>query len=130
MLSTLLKANLKTAKELVLTTGAEVFKEYGIEKIEGAGISSLSIVKPTIKTKTVITPQNIDLLIESGFYKKVIDIDAICDAYEYSNYTALIEKSCKVEKITTTSEAKLRVNKRRKLANNEIEDLLQIEQAS
>ena len=121
-----LKKNLKIAKELVLTTGAEIFKEYGIEKIEGAGISSLSVVKPTIKNRVVISPIDEELLIESGFYKKVIDVDAITDAYEYSNYTALIEKACKVEKVTTTTKAKLRVNKRKKSVNNQTDEVLQL----
>lgn len=121
-----LKKNLKSAKELVLITGAEIFKEYGIEKIEGAGISSLSIVKPTIKNKVVISPIDEELLIQSGFYKKVLDLTAITDAYEYSNYTELIEKACKIEKVTTTTKAKLRVNKRRKSANNETGEILQL----
>lgn len=124
-----LKKNLKSAKEVVLITGAEILKDYGIEKIEGAGISSISITKPTVKHKTVITPVDSELLISSGFYKKVLDLDAVTNAYEYENYTDLIEKACKIDKVTTTTKAKLRVNKHRKSANNlslATEDILQL----
>ena len=37
-----LKKQLKTAKEIVLETGAEIFTEYGIDKLDGAGISSIT----------------------------------------------------------------------------------------
>jgi hypothetical protein len=124
-----LKKNLKIAKEIVLTTGALVFKEYDVEKVEGAGISSITINKPTIKHKINITPTNEKLLIDSGFYKKVIDMDAVTNAYEYDNYTDLIEKSCKIDKITTTTQAKLRINKHRKSVNNlslATEEILQL----
>jgi len=128
-----LKKNLKSAKETVLITGASIFKEYGIDKIEGAGISSITITKPTIKTKTFITPNDEKLLIESGFYKKVLDMDAVTSAYAYNNYTKLIEKTCTIDKITTTTKAKLKVNKRRTSANNTVittDELLQLKQAS
>ena len=128
-----LKKNLKSAKETVLITGALIFKEYGIDKIEGAGISSITITKPTIKHKTLITPTNEKLLIESGFYKKVLDLDAVNNAYEYNNYTKLIEQACTIDKITTASKAKLKVNKRRTSANNSVittDELLQLKQAS
>jgi hypothetical protein len=115
-----LKKNLKDAKDVVLTTGASIFKEYGIDKIEGATISSITTTKPTIKNKVVITPVNTELLIKSGFYKKVLDTEAINTAYEYGNYTELIEKACSIDKITITTLAKLKINKRRKSANSTI----------
>ena len=129
-----LKKNLKSAKEIVLITGASIFKEYGIDKIEGAGISSITVSKPIIKHKTLITPIDEKLLIDSGFYTKVLDMDAVTTAYEYNNYTKLIEKACTIDKITTTTKAKLKVNKRRTSANNttviSTDELLQLKQAS
>lgn len=122
-----LKKNLKSAKDIALTTGANIFKEYDIQKIEGAGISSLTLTNASQKTKTILTPIDEDLLIKSGFYKKVLDMDAIINAYEYNNYTELINKACKIDKVTTTTEAKLKVNKRRKAVNNiSSNDILQL----
>ena len=37
-----LKEHLTSAKALALEVGAELFSEYGINKLEGAGISSIS----------------------------------------------------------------------------------------
>ncbi len=125
-----LKKNLKLAKDTALTIGASVLKEYGIDKIEGAGISSITLTKPSKSTKVQISPIDEKLLIESGFYKKVLDMDAVANSYKQNEYLELINKTCKIEKITTTTESKLKVNKRRKSANNtnSTDELLQLKQ--
>lgn len=46
-----LKANLKAAKEIALITGAEIFKEYGIDKIEGLEYHQLLLEKNQLKQK-------------------------------------------------------------------------------
>ena len=117
-----LKKNLKLAKEITLEVGAEVFNEYGIEKLEGAGISSITLSKSTISKKVVITPIDEELLISSGFYKKVLDVEAIKQAYEYDNYTDLIQKACEIETVTEIKPSKLKVNKKR-VANNNLPQL-------
>ena len=119
-----LKKNLKSAKDVALILGAEVLKEYGVDKIEGAGISSITLTKPSKSTKIQITPIDEKLLIDSGFYKKALDIDAVVNAYKQNEYIELINKACNVKKITTTTQAKLKVNKRRKQANNTTTDEL------
>ena len=53
-----LKKNLKLAKELTLQTGATVFQEYGISKLEGAGISSITINEPNPISKIRLTIYN------------------------------------------------------------------------
>lgn len=49
-----LKQKLKSAKEIALTIGAELFQDYGIDKLEGAGISSITLTKESTKSKTTL----------------------------------------------------------------------------
>jgi len=108
-----LKRNLKLAKEVTLTTGAKVFKEYGIDKIEGAGISSITINNPKPTSKVVLTIHNEYNLIDVGFYKKVIDKDAVLEAYNSGSYLDVINANCTVEIQKDKKHAKLKVNRRR-----------------
>jgi len=116
-----LKKSLKSAKDITLTTGAKVFLEYGIDKIEGAGISSITLTKSSTKTKSVLSITNHAALIEAGFYKKVVDEEACIKAYEGlgSESDKKLVSACinlSVEELITPP--KLKVNKRRASVNN------------
>jgi hypothetical protein len=135
-----LKKNLKSAKDIALTIGAEVFAEYGIEKIEGAGISSITLTKPTTKMLQNLEIVDEDALIAAGYYKKVLDEDAVKQAFHLEN--SELEKVMPYANLTIRvlkSEAKLKINKRRgksvpvtlKEGNNTNSETLQdIEEAS
>ncbi|WP_458699925.1 siphovirus Gp157 family protein [Sulfurospirillum sp. 1307] len=106
-----LKKNLKLAKEVALKVGAEVFSEFGIDKLEGAGISSITINKPKVSSKNKLIVHKEEPLIQAGFYKKVIDTDTILEAYKNGEYIDLINKFCSIETINYPT--KLKINKRR-----------------
>lgn len=107
------KSKLKEAKSLALEVGAKVFNEYGISKIEGVGISSITVSNEIRSKKTSLVIQNEQSLIDAGFYKKVIDEKAILDSYNNGDYQDLILQNCIVETNETVIASKLRVNKRR-----------------
>ena len=112
-----LKKKLKLAKDIALEVGAEVFEEYGVDKLEGAGISSITLAKPLSSQQTklvIIEPQP---LIEAGFYKKVLDAKLLLERYQEGEYLPLIKKYTKVELIHKNKTARLKVNKRRVVAN-------------
>ena len=121
-----LKANLKAAKEIALITGAEIFKEYGIDKIEGLGISSITIAKESTKTKTKLKVLNENALIKEGYFKVVLDTDSIIEAYSKADERAKILNYCEVSLITEKSDAKLKINKKRGVNNTEIERVEEI----
>lgn len=114
-----MKKKLKAAKDITLSIGAEVFNEYGIQKIEGAGISSITLTKEISKVTQKLEILDDELLIAAGFYKKVLDEDAILQAYENQDQTVKQYSVLKVEEITTPP--KIKINKRR--ASNTIEDI-------
>ena len=107
------KKRLKTAKEIVLTTGAEVFKEYGIEKIEGNAFSSITTSKETSSTKLQIIVVNEEALIDGGIYRKVVDTKMLEEYYSNDEYKEFIEANTEVQHITTVKPSKLKINKRR-----------------
>ena len=108
-----LKKSLKSAKTIALTTGAEVFAEYGIDKLEGAGISSITVSKATSKMNQRIEILQEDELIKAGYYIKVVDEEAVLEAHQHRHRRELIKGCYKVIEVDTSTPAKLRVNKKR-----------------
>lgn len=107
------KSKLKLAKDLAYLATAEVFNEYGISKLEGAGISSLSIMPSTTTTKTTLIVVDSKTLIDAGFYKKVLDEEMVIQSFNNNEYVDLINKCSKIEHTTTVKASKIRVNRRR-----------------
>ena len=113
-----LKKSLKSAKEIVLETGAQIFLEYGIDKIDGAGISSITFTGATTVDKSKLTVDNPHALIEAGLYKKVVDEELVAKFYTSDKYADVIQANAHIEVTSTPKPAKIKINKRRTSANN------------
>lgn len=111
------KSKLKVAKGIALQTGAKVFQEYGITKIEGAGLSSVSVTAGTETTKLELQVLDEKAFIEGGFYKKVVDEKKILETYVQGEYKEFIEENAIVTKAIYIKPSVLRVNKRRGVNN-------------
>lgn len=107
------KLKLKLAKAKAIEVGAEVFSEFGISKIEGAGISSITTTLSTVATKYHFISINEDAFIAQGFYKKVLDKEKILQAYTQNEYVDFINANAKIISVALTTPSKLRINKRR-----------------
>jgi len=110
-----IKKGLKSAKVIALTTGAQVFAEYGIDKLEGAGISSITVTSGTTKEVQLLELLNEAELIKAGYYTKVVDEDAVLEAHQYRHRRELIQGCYKVSTVDTSVPPKLRVNKRKEV---------------
>jgi len=110
-----LKKNLKEAKEIAQEVGAEVFSEYGIDRIEGIGISSITISEAKQKTKEHLIIKDEGALMLRGFTKKIIMLDeeSILDALCSADERADIEAFAEIEVTKETTPAKLKINKRK-----------------
>lgn len=122
------KQKLKVAKEVALSVGAKVFQNYGITKIEGAGISSITVTNATETSKLELTIKNEEALIEQGFYKKVLDENKILQSYMNEDFKEFIEEYVDVKSVIYIKPSKLRVNKRRdsnnsSFSSNDISDV-------
>ncbi len=102
----------------MLTTGAEVFTEYGIDKLDGAGISSITFTGATTSDKTKLIVDNSDALIEAGFFRKVVDEDMVAQFYTSDKYGHIIQQNAHIEVTSTPKPAKIKINKRRGSSNN------------
>jgi len=119
------KKKLKAAKEIALTTGAEVFAEYGIDKLEGAGISSITITKAKPSIKRELSINNADALIKLGYFTLSVDEAAVMDAIVSGDTSEELLQYARVVTTETIIPEKLKVNKRRSL-HNTIEALQEV----
>lgn len=114
-----IKKRLKEAKEIALTVGAEVLTAYGIDKLEGTGISSITITEAKNKVDTELIITNEAALIELGYFTKVLDTVSILSDFTKADERARLEPYCDVLISTTTTQPKIKVNKRRSTNSNE-----------
>ncbi len=123
-----LKLKLKLSKELALRVGAEVFTQYGIEKLEGASISSLTLTPVKTKELKNLEVYNENELIKRGYYKLILDEEEVIKELETleGKYELLGIASLVTKEVQTI--AKLKINKRRGVNNtisleNNLEEL-------
>lgn len=112
------KEQLKEAREIALRVGAKVFSSYGITKIEGAGISSITVTNATQTTKLELTILDEEAFIKQGFYKKILDEKKILEYYVNDEYKEFILEHAKVEPVIYINPSRLRVNKRKNSNNS------------
>lgn len=111
-----LKRNLSQALEIAKEVTAEIFIENGIDRIDGNIISSLTLSKESTKAKDDIKILNESALMDLGYVKFSIDMDAL--KADIANGKASELKDF-VEVSTTYSvlPAKIKVNKKRGTSN-------------
>ena len=115
-----LKKNLKEAKDIALTVGAEVFTQYGVDKLEGAGISSITLTKASTSSQTQLEVTDEAMLIRAGFTKTVLDMDLVNKRYKAGEYLDIINAYTTITNIDKSKPAKLKINKRRIPVNSSL----------
>ena len=107
-----MKKRLKEAKEVALTIGAEVLADYGINKLEGAGISSITVTESKDKTDLELIIHDEDALMEMGYYFKVLDSARVIEEFTKADERERLRPYCDVTVNTVTTPSKLKINKR------------------
>ncbi|QKF78235.1 hypothetical protein [Arcobacter defluvii] len=127
-----LKKKLSNALEIAKVQVAEIFLANGIDRIDGNIISSLTLTNPTTKTKDEIIIKNEDALINLGYVKFSVDLEAVEKALKTKEGKKELKKFVEVTPITISSPAKIKVNIKRTSVNNtqtvETDEILVIEQ--
>jgi hypothetical protein len=129
-----LKKKLNSALEIAKELTANVFLENGIDRIDGNIISSLTLTNPTSKTKDEILIKNENALINLGYVKFSVDLEAVEKALQTKEGKKELKKFVNVTPITISTPAKIKVNTKRTSANNtetetnEIDEILIIEE--
>ena len=129
-----LKKKLSSALEIAKVQVAEIFIGNGIDRIDGNIISSLTLTNPTSKTKDEILIKDEKTLINLGYVKFSVDLEAVEKALQTKEGKKELKKLVEVMPITVTTPAKIKVNTKRTSANNtnteaiETDEILVIEE--
>jgi hypothetical protein len=107
------KKRLKEAKEIAITIGAEIFNVYGIDKLEGTGISSITVTDSKSTTARELIIHDEEALMELGYYYKVLDTAKVIEEFTKADERGRLEAYCDVVVTTSTTVPKLKINKRR-----------------
>ena len=108
-----LKKKLTQAKTLGLEIAAQTLKEYGIDKMEGTAISSLTIAPPKTKTKETIHYTNPNKIMELGYVNFTVDEKAVKEALKTKEGFDELDPYVQVDIEEEAIPAKLKINKRR-----------------
>ena len=129
-----LKKKLNSALEIAKELTANVFLENGIDRIDGNIISSLTLTNASSKTKDEILIKDENAVINLGYVKFSVDMDAVEKALSTKEGKKELKKFVNVTPITISTPAKIKVNTKRTSANNsetkvnETDEILVIEQ--
>ena len=121
-----LKKHLTTAKLTALEATATVLAEYGIDKLDGTVISSITITPKKTKLKETFKIIDADALIKLGFYSVVVDEQSVKDAMLTVEGMNEIDKYVEVGVVSEETPAKIKVNSRRNSSNNQATELLNL----
>ena len=127
-----LKKKLSNALDIAKVQVAEIFLANGIDRIDGNIISSLTLSNATSKTKDEIIIKNEDALINLGYVKFSVDLEAVEKALSTKEGKKELKKLVDVIPITVLTPAKIKVNTKRTSVNNtqtvETDEILVIEE--
>ena len=112
-----LKKKLTQAKTLGLEIAAQTLGEYGIEKMEGVAVSSLTLVPQKQKSKDTIRIKNPNKVMELGYVEFSVDMKSIEKALKHPDSFDELDQYIEVESTEETVPARLKINKRRSASN-------------
>lgn len=119
-----LKKSLTQAKAVALEATAEVLAEYGIDRLDGTAISSITITPQKTKLKETLEILDEEALIQLGYFKVVVDEEAVKEAMQTLESMDEIDRYTQVEVTKEITPAKIKVNDRRGQTNHQATELL------
>ena len=127
---TAIKKRISLAKTTAQEIVAEVMAEYGVEKIEGVAVSSLSVTPEKKTYKEKITVKDERKLMELGYVNFSVDLDSIStDITDMQKFKDL-DEYISVDVIETVSKPKVRINKKRASNVTQADKLVELAEAA
>ncbi|MDX9742253.1 MAG: siphovirus Gp157 family protein [Arcobacteraceae bacterium] len=116
--------SLEIAKELT----AEIFIANGIDRIDGNILSSLTLTAPTTKNKTDITILSEKEVMQLGYVKFEVDLEAVKVALETKEGKEELKELVQVITIEKEIPAKVKINSKRTANNSDftVDEILTI----
>ena len=108
-----LKKKLTQAKTLGLEIAANILQDYGIDKMEGTVVSSLTIAPPKTKIRETIHYKNPNKIMELGYISFSVDEKAVKEALKTKEGFDELDPYIQVDIEEEEIPSKLKINKRR-----------------
>jgi hypothetical protein len=108
-----LKKKLQQAKVLGLEITAQTLQQYGIDKMEGTAISSLSIAPSKTKYKEEIRIKDPKKVMELGYVSFSVDEKAVKEALQHQDMFTELDPFIEVDAKEEMTPARLKINKKR-----------------
>lgn len=121
-----LKKSLTTAKETALEVVADVLAQYGIDRLDGTAISSITITPKKSKHKESLVIKDAEALIQLGYYTVAVDEEAVKSAMQSVEEMQSIDTYVEISSSTEEVPARIKVNAKRSSINNQATELLSI----
>ena len=121
---TKIKKSLQNAKAVALEAMASVLGDYGIDRIDGTAISSITITPSKTKTKESLKVINGDELIRLGYFTVSLDEEAVKEAILTNKGEKELSQYAQVINTKEVTPAKLKVNYKRGASADESTELL------
>ncbi|QSZ42837.1 hypothetical protein GJV85_12200 [Sulfurimonas aquatica] len=121
-----LKRTLTQSKTLAQEVTAAILLDYGIDRLDGTSISSITIQAHKTKLKETFKIINAEALIKLGFCTVTVDEQAVKDAMLTVEGMDEIDEFVKVDVTSEEVPAKIKVNARRSNQNNQATELLNL----
>lgn len=118
-----LLSNLKKQLELAKTYAKEevsnTLLSFGVSKLEGLKVSSITATKPTNKSVAKLEILNKDELLKLGYFKVVLDEEAVEEALLSADKRPEVEEFADMKIETISKRATIRINKRKSLSQDD-----------
>lgn len=121
-----LKKNLTNAKTTALEATATVLAEYGIDRLDGTSISSITVTPKKTKLKETFKVTNSEALIQLGFYTVIVDEQSVKAEMLTVEGMDKIDAFVEVGVISEEVPARIKVNARHSSQNNQATELLNL----
>lgn len=116
-----LKKQIEIAKELAKEEVSKALVSFGVNKLEGMKVSSITVSKESVKSVAKLEILDKEALLRAGYFKIELDIPAVEEALLSADKRAEIQDyaDMKIEKVVKS--ATIRINKRKGgLENDEL----------
>ena len=126
------KKKLSSALDIAKTETAKVFIDNGITRIDGNIISSITLSKPSIKTKENLTILDENEVMKLGYVKFMPDTESILQAMATDDGKKELCKFVEIKSETINIPAKVKINTKRSVNNTIIStgELLHLKQVA
>jgi len=124
------KKKLSTALDIAKEETAKIFINNGIDRIDGNIISSITLSKPSSKTKENLTILDENEVMKMGYVKFMPDTEAILKAMATDMGKKELEKFVSISSEIIDTPSKVKINTKRSANNTSIstDELLQLKQ--